>query len=342
MLSLATPWFLLFIPLPVIIRWCLPVAKQKDALASSLALKVPFFHRLKSIKTQFPTQDFQLFHKRLIIAFVIWCLLCLALSGPEWLGASIELPQSGRDIILALDLSGSMQTPDMELNGHYFNRLSVVKIAARKFIDARTGDRLGLILFGTHAYLQTPLTFDQQTVLQMLNDATIGLAGSQTAIGDAIGLGLKQLAYAPGNSKVLILLTDGGNNAGNVSPLDAAVMANKMGIKIYTIGIGANKMTVQGLFGPEIIHPTSPVDEETLQKIAKMTGGMFFRAESGNQLQQVYHAINQLVPVISDSNLFRPIKPLYPWPLGLALFLSLYLVSRKLDLSPKNILGRNI
>lgn len=338
MLNLATPWLLLLIPIPAIIRWYLPVVKKIDALA----LRIPFFNRLKSIEAPFSIQDFQLFHKRLIIPFIIWCLLCLALSGPEWLGKSIELPQSGRDIMLALDLSGSMQIPDMELNGQYFNRLSVVKIAARKFVQARTGDRLGLILFGTHAYLQTPLTFDQQTILQMLDDATIGLAGPQTAIGDAIGLALKQFAHAPGNSKVLVLLTDGGNNAGMVSPLDAAAIANKMGIKIYTIGIGAQEMTVQGLFGPEIIHPTSPVDEEALQEIAKMTGGKFFRAESGNQLQQVYDAINQLVPVISSSDLFRPIKPLFPWPLGLALFLSLYLALSKLNFSSKNILGRNI
>jgi Ca-activated chloride channel family protein len=243
--------------------------------------------------------------------------------------------------MLALDLSGSMQTPDMELNGHYFDRLAVVKIAARKFIQARTGDRLGLILFGTQAYLQTPLTFDQKTVLEMLNDATIGLAGSQTAIGDAVGLALKQLGRAPGHSKVIILLTDGGNNAGTVSPLDAAAMAKKLGIKIYTIGIGAKRLVVQGLFGPQVIHPTNELDEETLKKMAKITGGLFFRADSGEELKQVYAEINKLVPIVSAKNIFRPIKPLYPWSLGLALILSLLMALRKTNLFDKKLLRGN-
>ncbi len=322
MFNLATPWFLLLIPLPFIVRALLPAAKQKQ----TLPLKVPFFDRIKSIETQPKNMSSRFIHKNLILPFVIWCLLCLALCGPQWLGQPIGLPQSGRDIMLALDLSGSMQTPDMELNGHYLDRLSVVKIAARKFIQARVGDRLGLVLFGTHAYLQTPLTFDRHTVLQMLDDATIGLAGTQTAIGDALGLALKQLLKAPGDSKVIVLLTDGGNNAGAVSPLDAAAMAKEMGVQIYTIGIGAKQLVVQGLFGPQLIHPTNQVDEDTLKKIARLTGGIFFRADNGVALQQVYQQINKLVPVVSANSIFRPIKSLYPWPLGLALLLSFYLI----------------
>lgn len=328
MFQIATPWLLLLIPLPFLVRWLLPTAKNKR----SQALKVPFFNRIQKLQHSNATKKTRTFSVNLLLPFFIWCLLCFALSGPQWLGKPLTFPQSGRDIMLALDLSGSMQTPDMELNGHYFDRLAVVKIAARKFIKARTGDKLGLVLFGTRAYLQTPLTFDQKTILEMLNDATIGLAGTQTAIGDAVGLALKQLEKAPGNSKVIVLLTDGGNNAGAVSPLDAAAMAKKLGIKIYTIGIGAKQMVVQGLFGPQVIHPTSALDEETLKKMAKMTNGLFFRADSGDELQQVYAEINKLVPVISAKHIFRPIKPLYPWPLGLALILSMLITLQKIKL----------
>lgn len=335
MFDLATPWFLLLLPLPFLIRWFLPVKRQNE----TLALKVPFFDRFKLIETHKSAPNTRFVHKNLLLPFVIWCLLCIVLSGPQWLGKPLELPQSGRDIMLALDLSGSMQTPDMKLQGKYLTRLAVVKIAARKFIEARKGDRLGLVLFGTRAYLQTPLTFDQQTVLDMLDDATIGLAGPQTAIGDGLGLSLKQLENAPGHSKVIVLLTDGGNNAGNVAPLDAAAMAKKMGIKIYTIGIGAKELEVEGLFGPEIIHPTSEVDVNTLKEIAKMTGGLFFRADSGDKLEEIYQAIDQLMPVVSASNIYRPIKPLYPWPLSLAFLLSFYLALRQLNIMPNKITG---
>lgn len=327
MFNLASPWFLILMPLPLIIRALLPAASPK----SSAVLKIPFYDRIQSIKLQLNPANFRLLHKKLLLPFIIWCLLCIAISGPQWLDAPLEFPQSGRDIMLALDLSGSMQTADMELNGSYFSRLSVVKIAARSFIEARKGDRLGLILFGTHAYLQTPLTFDQQTILQMLDDATIGLAGSQTAIGDALGLALKQLSQAPGDSKAIILLTDGGNNAGSVSPLDAAMMAKQMGIAIYTIGIGAEQLIVQGVFGPQMIHPTNDVDEAMLKQIAHVTGGIFFRASNAEELQQIYQQINKLVPVTAASSIFRPIKPLYPWPLGLALFLSVYMFLMRLN-----------
>ncbi len=324
MFQLQTPWMLALIVLPFVVYYFFPAAKTKAAQS----LKVPFFNRIQRLNQNKSFKFSKNPVSQFILPFIIYALLCFALSGPQWLGKPVIIPQKGRDIMLALDLSGSMQTPDMELNGQYFDRLAVVKIAARKFIKARVGDRVGLILFGTRAYLQTPLTFDRKTVLQMLNDATIGLAGPQTAIGDAIGLALKQLQKAPGKSKVMILLTDGGNNAGVVSPLDAAKMAKKLGIKIFTIGIGAKKLVVQGLFGPEVIHPTNALDEDTLKQIAHLTGGIFFRANSGDELQKIYQSINQLVPVASKTNRFRPVKPLYPWPLGLALLLSLGLFYR--------------
>lgn len=343
MIKLAAPWYLVLIPLPVIVTYwfykCLPTMPEKNLMA----LKIPFYKRLQSIDIRLTNttqkNNHLKWHKKMLLPYLIWFLFCLAISEPQWLGQPIAFPESGRDIMLALDLSGSMQMADMELHGSYFNRLSVVKIAARKFIEARTGDKLGLILFGTHAYLQTPLTFDQTTVLQMLDDATIGLAGSQTAIGDAIGLALKQLYNAKGNSKVIIVLTDGGNNAGMISPLYAATMAAKMGVKIYTIGIGSSRVVVPGVFGPQVIQPKGDLDEKLLQQIASITHGLFFKATSGTQLEEVYKQIDQLDPVISAKKIFRPIKPLYPWPLGLALLLSFFIVFRNVQFSSKKAKG---
>lgn len=205
-----------------------------------------------------------------------------------------------------------------------------MKQVANNFIDNRAGDRVGLIVFGSNAYLQTPLTFDRQTVQDMLNDATIGLAGSQTAIGDALGLAIKRLMQYPAQSRAIVLLTDGGNNAGAVTPLAAAKLAQQEGIKIYTIGIGAEQMMVPGLFGPQMVNPSSDLDIETLQQIASMTGGVFFRAKGGSDLKNIYTSIDKLEPTKGDQQQLRPIKPLYPWPLSLALFLSMLLSWRYL------------
>ncbi len=170
-------------------------------------------------------------------------------------GETIVLPQKGRDIMLAVDISGSMKMEDMSIKGQSVSRLAVVKMVGKEFINSRKGDRLGLILFGSRAYLQTPLTFDTKTVQHMLNDATIGLAGMQTAIGDAIGLAAKRLLDISQENRVLILLTDGGNNSGAVSPLSAAKLAAENNIRIYTIGFGADQLTVPTMFGRQTINP---------------------------------------------------------------------------------------
>jgi len=328
MFKLAFPWLLLLLPLPLLIRWLMPSGKVQE----NAALKVPFFNAIQqmlgsatSLKGQAP-----LIHQLLL--YSAWGLLIIALAGPQWLGAPVELPRSGRDIMLAVDLSGSMQIPDMSLNGKRVDRLTVVKQAASRFIKKREGDRVGLILFGTKAYLQTPLTFDRKTVAEMLDDASIGLAGEKTAIGDAIGLAIKRLSKASEKSRVLILLTDGGNNAGMVKPLEAAKMAAKQGIRIFTIGLGANRLVVPSIFGPRVISPTSDLDEKTLKEIAEISHGLFFRAENTTELNNVYKSIDKLVPVQSDKDSFRPIKPLYPWPLGLALLISLWFALRRVGL----------
>lgn len=324
MLNIATPWVYLLLSLPLLVRKWLPIAPALHGAA----LHTPFFHRIKHLPQKSLSFRWQYYGLRQIIVYVIWLLLITALSGPQWLGRPTAIPRTGRDLMLAIDLSGSMQTPDMTINGHPASRLNIVKQVASEFINQRVGDQLGLVVFGTHAYLQTPLTFDRTTVRDMLYDASIGLAGSQTAIGDAIGLAVKRLMRYPAQSRAVILLTDGGNNTGAVTPLAAAKLAKQEGIKIYTIGIGADSMTVPGLFGSQTINPSSDLDIEALQQIASLTGGVFYRAKDGNDLKNVYASINKLEPIKGHPQIMRPITPLYDWPLALALFLSLGLTWR--------------
>ncbi|MEM1244586.1 MAG: VWA domain-containing protein [Pseudomonadota bacterium] len=325
MFSFVNPWWFLLLLVPYFVYWFFPQAK----LNLAHAIRVPFFATVAELNKQHKLQT-NLPWKSMLLGYLIWLLIVTAIAGPQWLGKPIIIPQRGRDIILAIDLSGSMRIPDMSLNGRRVDRLTVVKNAAQHFINSRLGDKIGLILFGSKAYVQTPLTFDRKTVMAMLNDATVGLAGTQTAIGDAIGLGIKQLINRPGKAKVIILLTDGGNNSGQVGPLAAAKVAAKYGIKIYTIGIGAKQMIVQGLFGPEIVKTTSQLDEKTLQQIAALTHAVFFRAENNADLNRVYQSLNKLEPIISKTNVFRSKKALYPWPLGLALILTLLIAGIKL------------
>lgn len=317
------PWVLLLLPLPLLVRWLLPPAKQLQASA----LVVPFYQRIRDC-----SQAESVNAPRLpaLIMVLIWVLLLTAAAHPAWQGTPMPLEQRGRDIFLAIDISGSMEIPDMLLAGQAVDRLSAVKAVARDFIQARSGDRLGLILFGSRGYLQTPLTFDRKTVQAMLDDATPGLAGPQTAIGDAIGLAIKRLQTVKAPQKILILLTDGVNNAGAITPLTAAKLAAQQGIKIYTIGLGSQRVTVNGLFGSATVTPSAELDEKSLRDIAQLTAGRFFRANNSRELHQVYREIDRLEPVASDTALFYPIVPYYHWPLGLALLLSILLLGRSL------------
>ncbi|WP_233401879.1 VWA domain-containing protein [Marinomonas ostreistagni] len=219
--------------------------------------------------------------------------------------------------MVALDLSGSMQIPDMTLNEQPADRLSAAKEVLSQFIQARKGDRLGIIVFGSKAYLLAPLSFDLATINQLVQESQIGFAGEQTAIGEAIGLGIKRLQDIPAEQRVLILMTDGANTAGRVSPLQAANYAAKQGVTIHTIGIGAEQMVVQGFFGPKVVNPSSDLDEPLLTNIAELTGGQYFRARSTQELKMIYQLIEQLEPTPSEDVFQRPQTSLFHW-LGLA------------------------
>ena len=308
-------WALLLLPLPLLVYFLLPAAsKQQHA-----ALKVPNIEDFAAVVTG--TQKRKNIFGMKLLMLLGWLLLVLAAAKPLWVGDQLELPVSGRDLMLAVDLSGSMQVEDFEINGRAVDRLSALKYVARDFIRKRKGDRLGLILFGRNAYLQTPLTFDLKTVNTLLMESAIGLAGKETAIGDAIGLAIKRLKDKEAGSRVLILLTDGANTAGELSPLKAAELAAKHGLKIYTIGIGADEMVRESFFGRQRINPSLDLDEKTLTAIAKQTGGKYFRARNTEDLEEIYHLLDKLEPVDVETQTLRPEKSLFIWPLAAALFI---------------------
>ncbi|CAI8164072.1 MAG: Uncharacterised protein [Cellvibrionales bacterium UBA7375] len=245
-----------------------------------------------------------------IILFLCWLCTLLALSRPQWVGDPVPLPTSGRDLLLAVDISPSMRQRDMRIGGQIVNRLVAVKSVVGEFVAQREGDRLGLILFGEQAYLQTPLTFDRKTLQTLLYEAQLGFAGSNgTAIGDAIGLAVKRLQDRSENHRVVILLTDGANNSGALEPIKAAQLASRAKVKIYTIGVGA--------------RGASGLDEQTLSEVAKITGGQFFRARNPAELDAIYQELNRLEPVDQEAETIRPTISLYHWPLSVAFILSL-------------------
>jgi len=265
------------------------------------------------------------------LAVLAWCLLIAAATRPQWLGEPIEQAISGRDLMLAVDVSGSMDVQDFVIDDYRVDRLTAVKKVASEFIARRVGDRIGLILFGTTPYLQAPLTFDRQTVIRLLNEAFIGITDDDpaTSIGDAIGLAVKKLKNHPADSRVLILLTDGANTAGEVDPLQAAELAAQFKLKIYTIGIGADEMIVRDFFGARRVNPSRDLDEKTLKAIAAKTGGRYFRARDSQEMEQIYHILDQLEPVETDQVYFRPRSELFYWPLSLALlFATIVVVAR--------------
>ena len=318
MLDFAWPWLLAALPLPALVRWLLPAHQS----AEQSALRVPFlddFAGVESRKTIQPSKW------PLLLASIAWLLLVIASARPQWLGEPIEQAISGRDLMLAIDLSGSMEEQDFKLQSQPVDRLTAAKWVANDFINRRTGDRIGLILFGSQAYLQTPLTFDRKTVMTLLNEAVLGLAGENTAIGDAIGLAVKRLGEQQANSRVLILMTDGANTAGEVSPLKAAELAASKQLKIYTIGIGADEMIVNSLFGKRKVNPSADLDEDTLIKIAESTGGRYYRARNAQELENIYLRLDELEPVKKDQQYFRPHVELFYWPLSLALLLTVIL-----------------
>ena len=332
MMSLLWPWALAALPLPFLFRLLMPRAKQSN----DAALQVPYL------------SDYQLGENEayvnkssrwpLLLYTLAWICLVIAAARPQWTGEPVELPVSGRDLMLAIDISKSMDHP-IRHNSSSVSRITATKAVASSFIEKRVGDRIGLILFADQAYVQAPLTFDRATVNILLQEAFTGLAGQATAIGDAIGLAVKRVSKQRGNNtssigiqknisddRVLILLTDGVSNRGEITPLKAAELAAKKGLKIYTVGIGN--------------RGSRELDETTLREIARITGGQYFRAYTTADLLKIYSLLDQLEPVEKEVKSYRPIKALFYLPLsaGLALaaLLALFVYAPQFSLSSFN------
>jgi Ca-activated chloride channel family protein len=316
MIEFAWPWAFLALPLPWLARRFLPSGEA----VRQAALRTPFLAELDGLPAAQPSAAAR--PGLLWLAALAWLSLTAAAARPQWLGEPIELAMSGRDLMLAVDLSGSMDIRDFKLNGREVDRLTATKAVAGQFIERRAGDRLGLILFGDRAYLQAPLTFDRKTVRTLLDESAIGLAGEKTAIGDAIGLAVKRLRDNPEKQRVLILLSDGANTAGAVQPLQAAELAAKEKLKIYTVGVGAEEMVVRDFFGSHKVNPSEDLDEATMTALATKTGGRYFRARDTAELEKIYAMLDELEPVERDKRYYRPRAEWFPWPLGLALALA--------------------
>jgi Ca-activated chloride channel family protein len=323
MIHFEWPWMAALLPLPLIIRFLFPPVE----VVNEAALRVPFLTEFSMHSND--GHHLNVKYRLIWIAIIVWFCLIIAAMRPQWLGDFIEIPRNGRDLMLAVDLSGSMEVEDFIIKGDKVDRLTATKYVAGEFIQRRVGDRLGLILFGEKAYLQTPLTFDRLTVKTLLYESAIGLAGKSTAIGDAIGLAVKRLREKDDKSRVLILLTDGANTAGEVEPLAAAELAAREKLKIYTIGIGADEMVMRSIFGSRRVNPSADLDEKTLSAIANKTGGRYFRARDIEQLEQIYALLDDLEPIEKDVQRFRPQMALFYWPLAIALVLMCIVVMKR-------------
>ncbi|WP_443083752.1 vWA domain-containing protein [Vibrio sp. VB16] len=307
-------WGMLFLlPLPILIYFFAPSVKENAAIT------LPYLPNEGSISA--PSN---LFAK--IIAALIWLLFVLSCARPVWYGEPIESQPKHRDMMLVVDLSGSMDTKDMAFEDQYIDRLTAVKNVLTDFIKKRKGDRLGLVLFADHAYLQTPLTLDRHTITSQLNQAVLGLVGNKTAIGEGIGLATKTFVDSDAPQRVIILLSDGENTAGVLDPLKAAEIAKKYKTTIYTVGVGAGEMVVQEFFMSRKVNTAKDLDESSLTKIAEMTGGEYFRARNQDDLENIYNTINELEPISGATQIWRPQTEWFNYPLGMALILSVVLV----------------
>ncbi|MCC8974706.1 vWA domain-containing protein [Bradyrhizobium brasilense] len=325
MFEFAWPWMLAFLPLPILVWWLLPPYRARQA-----SVMVPFFDRLAAATGQTPQRGAVVLQRRriqMVTAALIWALVVAALARPQWVGDPVTREVSARDLMLAIDISGSMDQRDFRgSDGAMLTRLDGVKRVVTDFIAHRHGDRVALVLFGTRPYVQVPFTQDLQTATALLAQTEVGMAGQQTAIGDTIGLAIKTFETSKAREKLLVLLTDGNDTASRVPPEHAADIAHQNGLVIDTIGVGDPAATGE-----------NRVDLGVLRSVAATTGGHFYRAEDGAQLQAIYADIDRLAPAKLDTLSWRPKQPLFQWPLGAAVMLSLLLW---LGLSLESGLGR--
>lgn len=307
MFEFANPWMFLALPLPLLVRWLTPAYQERHD-----SIRVPFFQRLVELTGQKPDKGAvilqRVFFQKLWVP-VTWLLLVTALAKPLWLGEPIEQIKSARDLMVAVDLSGSMEITDFKASdGREISRLAAVKIVLAEFAEQREHDRLGLIVFGDSPYLQAPFTNDHRTWLTLLDETEIAMAGQSTMFGDAIGLAIKLFESSETKNRVLIMLTDGNDTGSKVPPVEAAKVAKSKNVTIYTIAIG----------NPETAGEEA-LDIEVMQSIADITEGGSYQALDRKQLQKIYEDIAKLEPEEHETLSFRPKQSLHHYLLSIIL-----------------------
>ncbi|WP_162047993.1 vWA domain-containing protein [Vibrio taketomensis] len=303
-------WPVLFLlPLPLAVYFLLPPAN------SSAPLFLPYLPESNSA----PAKGNRAIK---LLVLMIWIALITAAARPVWYGEPVVHQPEHRDLMLVVDLSGSMSQEDMLQNGDYVDRLTAVKKVLSDFIEKRQGDRLGLVFFADHAYLQTPLTLDRNTIKAQLQQVVLDLIGSSTAIGEGIGLATKTFVDSDAPQRVMILLSDGSNTSGVLDPIEAAKIAKKYNATIYTVGVGAGEMEVKQFFFSRKVNTARDLDEATLKQIAKITGGKYFRARNTQDLSDIYATINQLEPISQATQTWRPQQEWFRYPLSIAFLFS--------------------
>jgi len=318
------PWFGLLLPLPLMLpllwRERPGVAREAPLEGQRLTLMHPHLDELRAAyHARGPRRQLAGWLYRLLL-LLLWAGLVVALMRPQGLVPHTEVSSPGYDLMLAVDASHSMDALDFSVEGRQVNRIQVVKGVMGRFIDARAGDRIGLTLFGSSAYVLSPLTIDRNAVHQLLAGVEPGIAGGSTALGDAIALGVKKLRVRPKGSRVMILIADGDNTAGSFQPLEAAALASRAEVRIYVIGVGSKQARIPIRHEGRIEYwDDLTMDEDTLKRIAELTGGAYFRATDTSALEEISRRIGELEKTETETRTAYLPEPLYRWPLGLAM-----------------------
>ena len=307
------PWLFFLLPLPLVVWFLLPAYRERQE-----SVRVPLFEKLAGLTGREPSKGAVILRKNIlqwVVAPLAWGLILVAAARPVLFEPPVEKIQSARDLLLAVDLSGSMDSRDMrDAEGTLVDRLTAVKEVLSDFIKRREGDRIGLLFFGTAPYTQVPFTLDHALVLKLLGEAEVAMAGPQTMIGDAIGLATKVFDASTVEHRILVMLTDGNDTNSKVPPPTASRLASARGITIHTIGFGDPTTSGEDLF-----------DEAALREISRITGGVFFRADDRDSLEAVYEELDELEPQQYETLSYRPTIALYQYPTGgLVLLVLLY------------------
>lgn len=311
MLEFDYSWLFFLLPVPLVVWWLAPPYKERRE-----AVRTPFFDQLAELTGKPPASEAVILRRSWIQRLLLplcWVLLIAALARPQWVEDPITKTESARDLMIAVDLSGSMEAMDFnDPSGEPIDRLSAVKMVLDDFIARRKRDRLGLIFFGTAAFLQVPFTQDHDTCRTLLEEAQVRMAGPQTMLGDAIGLAIKLFEKSKTGNRVLILMTDGNDTGSKIPPIKAAEIASQYDVTVYCVAIGDPETTGE-----------QKLDETTLQDIASQTGGHFYRAIDREQLERIYQDLEKLEPQKFETLSYRPKRALFHWPLGSAIVLIL-------------------